>query len=239
MYKPSGMRAQLGTSIHAGTAAFDQGRIDGSGVSADDAAGVFVDTLTNPEHEVDYEADDLPMAKAEQIGLSLLTQYCIDIAPQFEFEAVEMETKPYRIDCGNGVTIELTGTLDRARRRRECGRKGISDIKTGARAVEKGRAKTRPHVAQLGVYELLDGFTTGEPCTAPAEIIGMKTSGKQEIATGEVENPTLLLIGDEDSPGLIEMAADMFKRGAFYPNPNSMLCNQKYCARWNTCRYHY
>ena len=44
-----GLRAALGTAIHAGTAAFDQSRIDGRGVTVDDAAGVLVDKLRDPE----------------------------------------------------------------------------------------------------------------------------------------------------------------------------------------------
>jgi hypothetical protein len=40
-----GLRAALGTAIHAGTAAYDQAKIDRSGLTIDDAAGVLVDKL--------------------------------------------------------------------------------------------------------------------------------------------------------------------------------------------------
>jgi hypothetical protein len=47
------------------------------------------------------------------------------------------------------------------------------------------------------------------------------------------------LIGDEEHPGLIEIAARMLKSGVFPPNPKSMLCSKKYCpAHAAHCRYH-
>jgi len=235
--RPGGIRALLGTAIHASTAAFDRSRIEGAGLTADDTAGVLVDTLRHPEAEVDLSDDSLAPDAAEQIGLSLHARYCIEVSPRYQWEAVELETTPLQIDCG-GVVVELTGTLDRCRMRPGGGR-SIADIKTGARAVEQGRAKTHGHAAQLGCYELLYEHTTGLPITAPAEVIGMKTSGKPEIATGEIVGAKALLLGWDDQPGLIQVAAEMFRSGMFPPNPQSSLCSPKYCPRWATCKYHY
>ncbi len=239
-----GLRAALGTAIHAGTAAFDQSRLEGSGVSADDAASVMVDKLRDPENEYDPKRDDLTVADAERVGISLLTKYCLEISPRYQFVAVEMETKPLDIDCGGGVVVRLTGTMDRARIRRAERGVGIADIKSGSSAVQKDasgnlRAVTKGHGPQVGTYELLYEHTTGEPITDDAEVIGLKTKGTPQIATAPIRNAKRVMVGtDEGQPGLIQSAAEMFRSGRFYPNPKSLLCSEKYCPRYATCPFH-
>lgn len=232
-----GLRAALGTAIHAGTAVFDQGRIDHSGVTPDDAAGAFVDKLRDPDNAYDPRRDDLTMRKAEQIGITLVNRYCAEISPRYTFESVEMQTKPLDIDCGGGVVVRLTGTMDRSRVRRTTGGIGISDIKTGSSAVQDGAAKTKGHSPQIATYELLFEHSTGTPVTEAGEIIGMKTSGTPEIAVGVINNARRVMVGDEQNPGLIEFAAEMFRTGHFYPNPSSRLCSEKYCPRYATCHF--
>ena len=206
-------------------------------LSPDDAAGAFVDKLRDPENEFDPNRDDLSVSEAERVGLTLVADYCTNVAPRYEFVAVEMETKPLDIDCGGGVTVRLTGTMDRARVRRHNDRVGIADLKSGSAAVQKGAAVTKGHGPQIGTYELLYEHTTGNPITDTAEIIGMKTKGKPEIATGEIGNGKRVMVGDENTPGLIEFAADMFRTGRFYPNTKSLLCSERYCPRWATCSF--
>lgn len=239
MRKPSGLRAALGTALHASTAAFDTSRMLGTGMKPDDAAGVLVDKLRAPDGDVDLVADDdFTLRDAEKIGLSLHAQYCLDWSPRYTFEAVEMTIQPLTVDCGGGVWVKLTGTLDRSRV--VAGETGvrIADLKSGARAVENGVAKTKGHAAQVGTYELLYEHTTGRAVTGPAEIIGLHTSGKPKIAAGEIAQAKALMVGTPDTPGLINFAAQMFRTGLFYPNPQSMLCGEKYCARWHRCPYH-
>jgi hypothetical protein len=235
---PSGPRAHLGTSIHASTAAFDSSRITGSGLSPYDTAELFVHTLRNPEYDVDWRSNELTQAQAESIGLKLHTRYCTEVSPRYEFIAVERTATPLDIDCGGGVIVRLTGQLDRARICKAGDGKGIADVKTGGAAVSKGVAKTKGHAAQIGTYEILDEHTTGEPITAPAHIIGLKTRGTPEIGVGEIRNAKQMMVGTEDFPGLIQIGAEMFRTGLFPPNPQSFLCSAKYCPRWSTCPYH-
>jgi len=233
-----GLRAALGTAIHAGTAVFDQARISGDTVTADDAAGVLVDKLRDPENEFNPFQDDLSMPEAEKIGIVLLTKYCLEFSPKYNFVAVEMETKPLDIDCGGGTVVRLTGTMDRARIRKSSTGVGIADLKSGSAAVQKGVAVTKGHGPQVGTYELLYEHSTGEPITDVAEIIGLKTKGAAEIATGTIANGKRVMVGSDDHPGLIEFAAEMFSSGRFYPNPKSLLCSDKYCPRHATCPFH-
>jgi len=207
---PSSARALLGTAIHASTAMFDQSRLDCSHVSIDEAADAFVDALHHPEYDVDWREADLRIGEAERIGLTLHSKYCAEVSPHFNFVSVEMETTPLEIDCGDGITIILTGTLDRARIWESSEGIGISDLKTGKAAVQKRSAKTKGFTAQVGTYELLYEHSSGNLITAPSEIIGLKTSGKAEIGMATIHNAKQQLIGTEDSPGLIDYAKVFF-----------------------------
>ncbi len=236
--KPGGVRALLGTGIHAGTAAYDQGQIEHGSVGIEDSVDVMLETLRAPGFEVDYAADDLTLLAAEKTGISLLMKYCREVSPLYKFSAVEMETKPLDIDCGGGITVRLTGTMDRSRVIHTTAKKRIVDLKSGGAAVQKGQANTKGFAPQDGTYCLLTEYTTGETVDDTSEIIGLKTRGKPEIATGEIQGAKQLMTGTDEYPGLIEIAAQMFRTGLFPPNPSSILCNKKYCARWATCPYH-
>lgn len=231
---PSSGAAQLGTAVHASTALFDQSKLDGSPLSAYDAAGALVDELHNPDRDVDWE--DASPKVAEAIGLNLHARYCNDIAPQQDYVGVEIQCERLEIvDLG----IALTGTADRIRR--VDGEIGISDLKTGGRAVgSDGVATTSGHGPQLGVYELLAEFKLGQELTLPAQIIGMqtgKTPASQRIGTGIVRNARSALIGTEEEPGLLQHASKIIHSGSFYGNPKSVLCSARYCPRHPTCRF--
>lgn len=238
MRKSAGLRAQLGTALHASTAKYDSSRLPGGDpISVDDAAGVFVDTLTHPDRDVDYAQDELTLRDAEKIGLSLHTSYCLDIAPRFQFQSVEATLKPLDIDCGNGTVVRLTGTMDRARVATTPAGPVIPDIKSGARVMERGAVVIKGRSAQLGTYQLMYEQEHLTP-TAGAQVIGLHTSSKPSVGVSPVFDARRVMVGTDDSPGLIEIAAAMFRTGLFPPNPQSLLCSQRYCARWSTCAYH-
>ncbi|MCE3602715.1 PD-(D/E)XK nuclease family protein, partial [Massilia sp. P8910] len=154
MRRPSSLRASLGTAVHAGTAAFDQARLDGSPIRADDAAEVFVDALQNPAEEVDYKSDTtINLTEAETIGLALTVKYCLDVAPLFRYKSVEMKLNPLEIECDDEITIRLTGTMDRARVADNGTGIVIPDVKTGSRIIENGEVSLKGKGAQLGVYQ--------------------------------------------------------------------------------------
>src|SRR5690606_8553945 len=145
-----------GTSVHAGTAAYDQARIDGTGLTVDDAAAVLVDTLHHPDYEVDYHQDDgLNVRDAERIGLALHVRYCTEISPQFHSLEVETRLDPMEIDCGGGIRIRLTGSMDRARVASHGAGVVIPDVKTGSRVVSRGVAQMKGRSAQTGTYQLM------------------------------------------------------------------------------------
>lgn len=235
MRGPRSASAQLGTAVHAGTALFDQSHLPGgTPLSADDAAGAVVDAIHKPEEEVDWE--ETAPRDAERIALALHTRYCGEIAPQQVYRGVEVKCESLELpDLG----IALTGTTDRVRE--VGGSLGITDLKTGGRAVgADGRAVTQGHAVQLGVYELLAEHAMGLHITAPAQIVGMntgKTPAAQRVGTGEVPNARAALIGTEESPGLLEHASRLIHSGAFYGNSKSFLCSAKYCPRHPVCTF--
>lgn len=234
LWMPSSGPAHLGTSLHASTAAFDHGRIDGSGVTIDDAAGVFVDTLHDPGWEVDW--GDARIRDAERIGLTLHTQYCTDVAPVYDYTGVEVQCEALDVDCGD-IILRLTGTTDRVRRDPD-NRLGITDLKSGKRAVgADGRAVTKGHGLQLAVYEVLAETAIGEPVEAPAQIAGLQTSSNARVGVGQIQAPRAALLGTAERPGALQAAARIIKSGEFYGNPRSQLCSEKYCPAFHVCHY--
>lgn len=235
--KPSGMRAVLGTGLHASTAVFDRALVEGKPIKPGDAADVLIDKLHHPEYEVDYLQDDLTLRDAEMIGLSLHTKYCTTFAPSMGYQSVEAELKPLDIDCGDGVIVTLTGTMDRARVAAGGGKRRIVDLKSGVRAISGGVVATKGHAAQCGTYQILDDHTTGQR-TEGSQIVGMHTSSKPAVGLSGVFDARRVMVGEPGTKGLIEYAAEMFRTGLFPPNPRSLLCSPKYCARWDHCIFH-
>ena len=113
--KPSSPRALLGQAIHHGTAVFDLARMEGNPIKVGDGAQAVVVMVQRPEFDVAWYSDDLRPREVESIALDLYTRYCIDWAPRSFYQAVELTVKSLTIDCGGGVKITLTGTLDRMR----------------------------------------------------------------------------------------------------------------------------
>lgn len=237
MRRPSSLRASLGTAIHAGTAAFDQAKVEGKPIKPDDAAGVFVDTLHNPDDEVDYKGDNITLSEAEIIGLALTVKYCAEVSPHFSYKSVEMKLNPLSIDCGNDLTIRLTGTMDRARVADTGAGIVIPDIKTGGRIIENGAVSLKGKSAQLGVYQMMYENTAAEH-TVGGQIIGLQTTKKAEVGVSRIVDGKRVMLGTDKEKGLIEMAAIMLQTGFFPPNPQSSLCSKKFCARWDSCIYH-
>lgn len=235
MRLPASGASRLGTAVHAGTAAFDAARISGSPITADDAAGPLVDAIHRPDEDVAWD-DDLTPSSAERIALALHGLYCAKIAPDQAYVGVEVPCERLEItDLG----IVLAGTTDRVRRTRDG--YGVVDLKTGSTAVgADGKAKTAGHAMQLGVYELLASEAMGLSITAPAQVVGLqtaKTARGQRVGTGEISGARYALLGDQDAPGLLEMAADMLRAGRFHGNPRSQLCSTKYCPAYGGCRF--
>lgn len=231
---PSSGSARLGTAVHTSTALFDTSRMNGTGITPDEAADAAVDAIHKPDEEVLW--DDLQPTEAERIALSLHRLYCSTIAPRQTYAAVEATCE--RLDIAD-LGIALTGTVDRVRRTEDG--YGIADIKTGKSAVGvDGTCKTQGHTAQLAVYELLAEHSTDICIEAPAQIIGLqvaKTERGQRVATGTISGGRDLLIGDEEFPGLLEMAATLIHSGNFYGNPRSNGCGEKYCPIFNICKW--
>lgn len=237
MQSANSPRAHLGTAIHAGTGEYDLASLNDKPISVYESAEIFVNALRNPEYEVDWSGSDLTLNDAEKIGVTLTALYCDKIAPLYSFVAVELPTKPLIIDCGGGIQIQLTGTIDRVFTDDSGHSIGIADLKTGGASIADGIVKTSAHRAQIGTYELLCEHTMERRCDLPANIMALKTKGDAEYGTGEIIGARDLMIGTEEYPGLIQIGADMFRAGLFPPNPQSFTCSEQYCPRWSQCKY--
>lgn len=240
---PSGPAAHLGTAIHEGAALFDAARIDGLEVTVEEAARAAHAYVTDPAAEVDWHGeDDLTPKIAGQLAIILTTRYCQQIAPTREYVAVELHVPALDIETGHGV-VRVTGSTDRVRR--DPGdRLGISDLKTGGKAVERTdrgelRAVTKGHHLQLGIYQLMAEHSMQVPIEAPAEIIGLATTARADVATAQVADVRTPLVGDDTFPGLLAVAGQLLRAGLFPPNPKSTLCSPRYCPAYGgRCKYH-
>jgi hypothetical protein len=230
--------------LHASTAVFDQGRIDKSGITIDESAGAAVDAIRKPIEDVVFE-DDMPPDLCENIAIALHGKYCHEISPGIEYAGVEIFCERLEI---TDIGIALTGTTDRIRSviegepGHEIKRFGISDVKSGKTAVKAdGSVKTHGHTFQLGVYELLADKASGVPITEPANIIGLqvaKTDRGQRVAVShDIEGARDILVGDGESPGVLETVAHMIHSGNFPGNPRSMLCHERYCPIFGSCKF--
>ncbi len=232
---PSGPEAVLGHAVHAGTAVFDESEMTGAGLTIDDAAGAVVDTVHHPEEDVDW-ADTNP-SQVEKTALGLHELYCTEISPKVTYKAVELTCEPLSLE---DLGITLTGTTDRIYVD-EWGDLGVADIKTGKAVVgTDGTVKAGKHAAQIAIYELLASTSLGMPITAPAQIFGLqagKTAKGRRAGVGVIEGARDILLGDEYSPGILEIVSKMLKAGAFYGNARSMLCSEKFCPVYGTCRW--
>lgn len=233
---PSTGKALLGRAIHASTATFDRSVIEGSGITIDEAAGAAVDVIQRPDEE--FRLDDGERQDAlEKVAVALHKLYCTEIAPAQDYAAVEVQCERLEItDLG----IALQGTTDRVRRAGDG--YGIADLKSGGSAVSAdGKVPTKGHAYQLGVYELLAQAASGVPITEPARVIGLQTGkterGQRVAVSDPVTGARDVLVGDGDSPGVLEIVSKMINSGTFPGNPRSMLCGDKYCPIYSTCKF--
>lgn len=227
--------AKFGTSIHAGVAALDRRlMVDGGTAILEEAVATFQDELVKPEEGVTWETGDLD--KAQKIGFELLRKYAEDIAPHQKFVAIELKCPSLDIFV-EGITLRLTGTVDRIRQVDSVGY-GITDFKTGEQAVRaNGTVVVGPHRAQVGVYEILAAHVTGVQMAAPAEIIGMQSIGKARIGIGSINGAIESMIGTEQVPGTLVYIARLLREGIYYGNPKSLMCSEKYCPAFKSCRF--
>lgn len=233
---PSSGGALLGTALHRSTAVYDKSKLDGAGITADEAAGAAVDAIHQPTEDVALE-DDESAGELESIALALHKRYCAEIAPKQDYAAVEVRCERLEI---TDIGLALTGTTDRVSKVRDG--YGIKDLKSGKRAVgADGSVETKGHAFQLGVYEALAHFASGLPITEPAQIIGLQTGKTDRGQRVAVSHPVVgardVLIGEPGSPGVLETVANMIHSGNFPGNPRSMLCHEKYCPIYNSCKF--
>ena len=237
-YIPGSVPAWMGTSIHHGAAHFDTERVEGRQAIIKDAVEAAVDKFDNPTEEIRWTADDYSKSDAKMITILATEKYCTDLSPQFTFGAVELRPEPLEIAI-DGLIVRLTGQMDRTRLiKGRPGEQGISDLKTGKRAIRNGQAYTQGFKFQIGVYEMLLANTTQQPVTLPGVIAGISTVKKPQAALGYIHNASQLLIGTQEQPGILERMAGIIKSGQFLPNPRSMLCSGKYCPVYHTCKAH-
>lgn len=233
---PSSAAALLGTALHKSTAVFDDSTIKGAGITIKEAAGAAVDAIHKPSEDVHFAEDESPK-EIEGIALALHHRYCTEIAPTQTYAAVEVKCEKLEI---TDIGLALTGTTDRVFKSNDGF--GIADLKSGKSAVKAdGHVETKGARLQIGVYELLAERASGIQITEPARVIGLqvaKTERGQRVAvSAPIDGARDVLIGEPDSPGILEIVSHMIHGGMFPGNPRSMLCGEKFCPIFSVCKF--
>lgn len=228
-------QATIGSAVHEGAAHFDAARLQGTPIPVEEAVGGAGKYIAEHAEETDWS--ELPREDAEAIAGLLVRNYCQIIAPKRKWVAVESRCAGVDIETDHGV-LRVTGTIDRVEDTGMGYR--VSDLKSGKTAVKSQSmdASVKAHGIQLGIYTLMAEVELGMEMTAPAEIIGLNSTQDGRIGTVEIEDVKTPLLGTEEEPGLIDMAARMLAMGFFPPNPRSMMCGEKWCAGYSRCHFH-
>lgn len=233
---PTGGAARIGTAIHEAVTHWDYSKILGEVPEIGECQEILHSQIWQPNEEVDW--GDVDQNVSESIAQSLVNKYIQHIAPTQKFIGVEVACPPLIL---SDLNIEITGTIDRIYEA-ENSELGIGDIKTGKTAVSSdGTVKTVGHAPQMGIYTVLASHALQEAVLAPSRIYGLttaKTDKGQHVGIGEIESPAEVLLGTEEQPeGLLHHAAKILKHGIFYGNSKSMLCSEKFCPAFSTCKF--
>ena len=233
---PSSSRSQIGQAVHESIGRWDYLNMLGEQPHIEECKEVIFQQIWKEQNtEIDWSEVD--QNTSENIATSLMEKYIQHIAPSQKFIGVEVLCESMVI---SDLNIELTGTIDRVYEN-EMGELGIGDIKTGKTSVSaNGVVRTENHAVQMGVYSILASHALQENIIAPARIYGLttaKTDKGQHVGIGEIDSPAEVLLGTEESPGLLHHASKILETGLFFGNSKSMLCHQKFCPNFSTCKF--
>lgn len=233
---PSSGKALLGSGTHRGTAAYDASMLNGSPITLDEAVGVANDHVMDPGYDVLLDEDD-KRGDIARISGDLTKLYIEQIAPRYRFVAVEIKCDGLVIE---DLGLSLSGSVDRIYESNNG--YGVADVKTGGAAVKAdGTVETKGHAFQAGTYELLAEHASELPVVEGSLIFGLqagKTAKGQRAAVSEpIIGARELLVGDGETPGVLELFARTIHSGSFIGNPRSMFCHSKYCAAYHNCPF--
>lgn len=234
---PRSPRSLIGNAVHESAAAYDAARMENTGITINEAAGVIVDYINNYQDDVEWIG--LTRRDVERKAIQIHERYCAEISPRFNFVLAEVRCTPIDLAI-DGLKITLTGTVDRVYKSvfEEYG--GL-DLKTGYAAINaSGQVETIKHIPQTGIYTVLIENEYGIELKEDFVIAGMSTAGEvPAIGLGMIPNAKQHLLGDPENgiKGLLDYAVPILKSGSFYGNPASMTCTKQYCPIYNTCKF--
>lgn len=236
-YLPPSPPQVIGTAWHAGTSWYDEKILDGESPSSDDAADEAVAVLQD-EQDVAW-TPDVNRRKAESTVRVMTAKYAEQVSPTQNFVSVERPLQELTIEAENGLEITFTGQLDREYKVPGLEGAGVADLKSGRGVVDsEGKVNITRHIAQLGTYELLSRMADQDSIVSivhAPRIIAMDSGKNHPVATPDMPDAYGILVGDDETPGLIDMAAKIIKEGVFVGNPMSMFCREKSCPAYNFC----
>jgi len=233
----TGIYSLIGTAVHKGNEKILREKIL-TGIlpqyqfSLDSAMSEFSDKLKDSE-DIIFDDTTVNQSHAEKQIKTLTAAYYRDIAPKIKF--------PDGCNPDDHLEVSLTATID------GCEVTGHPDVISESSILDTKSGKTiRPYHAQLGMYaNILMSMRNWKPKFLITNYLprvmvdkpypGTKTDGYDvDFSMNESWYLTKQLIRD------IKNFQQCGNPAVFTANPNTSLCNPKYCTAYGTkfCKYH-
>jgi hypothetical protein len=216
---PGRISLAFGTSIHAALKKnYAEKIFSRKDLTPDEVISEFSDSYDSEISNIEKFADDEPTSFVKDAGVELLTKYQKDIAPRIQPKIVEQKISvnfadmPYQLTCTLDLIDEDEILVDH-----KTTRKRFKMIPSGYKRQISGY-KFLANKINLNIKSQRIDLLTAKSADTNTEIRHL------QIETDETEFLKTFIV-----------VSDAIKKGVFYPNRNSFLCNKKYCPFWNEC----
>lgn len=220
---PGRISLAFGTSIHAALKKnYAEKVFSKKDLSIDEITSEFSDNYDAEISNLESFKEDEPLSFVKDSGIELLTKYQKDIAPRIQPLVVEQKIS---IDFQN-MPYLLNGTLDLI---------DEDEILIDHKTTRK-RFKMIPgsYKRQLSGYKFLANSIKLKIRSQRIDLLMAKSADTNTsirhlpVEVDEIEFLKTFIV-----------VSDAIKKGVFYPNRNSLLCNKKYCSFSNECEKKY
>lgn len=220
---PGRIALAFGTSIHAALKRnYAEKIFSKKDLSPEEVISEFSDNYDTEVSTIEKFEDDEPLHFVKDAGVELLTKYQKEIAPRIQPQIVEQKIA-LNFD---GMPYSLIGTIDLIDEDSV-----LIDHKTSRKVFKQ---VSTSHVRQLSGYEFL---AESIKLNIKSARIDMLTAKSKDTNTGIRHIP--IVTDRKEFVNTFIVVSNGIKKGVFYPNRNSFLCNKKYCSFWNECEKKY
>lgn len=220
---PGRISLAFGTSIHAALKKNYANKIfSKKDLSLEEITSEFSDNYDTETSYIEAFQEDEPLPFIKDSGIELLTKYHNHIAPRIQPKIVEQKIS---VNFAH-IPFTLVGTLDL-----------IDDNNV---LVDHKTTRKRFKMMPIGYKRQLSGYkflANSIKLTIESQRIDLLIAKSADTNT-DIRHLSI----QTDVPEFLNtfiIASEGIKKGVFYPNRNSFLCNRKYCSFSHECEKKY